>query len=305
MTKKTASLELKQESLMKAALPWLLLAFLSLIWGSSFILMKKALQVYTPEEVASLRVIFAGGVLLPVTIRKFSSEYLKHAKPLLAVGLLGSLIPAFLFATAQQHIYSALAGVLNGLTPLFVILMGLWFFRARVTRNQFLGILIGFVGSALLIFAGSGGSLSGVNLYALLIVLATLCYGIQANILKYYLEGLRPLVITAFALGSVLPFAVGYLFGATDFATHFSAAGQEALTALGFLAILGIVGTAMALVLFNKLLQLAGPVFSSSVTYLIPIVAVIWGVWDGEILSVQHFAGMAVIFGGLLLVSKK
>jgi drug/metabolite transporter (DMT)-like permease len=285
-------------------LAWTLLIILSIIWGSSFILMKKGLLAFDPGEIAALRIFSAAMFLLPVAIRNLRE--IKTRKQwifLFASGFLGSLIPAFLFPMAQTRIDSAVSGVLNALTPFFTILIGAILVKARFNHRIKIGILIGFGGSILLVTAGTAGEAFQVSYYALLIVLATILYGLNVNIIKYYLGDIRPVHITSFSMMMIGPFSLVYLI---FYADVIQTLRHDVLTfvPLFYIVFLGVVGTAISLVLFNKLVKITNIVFSSSVTYLIPIVAVIWGLIDGEKLFFQHYLGMIFIIIGVLLANK-
>jgi drug/metabolite transporter (DMT)-like permease len=285
-------------------LAWGLLGVLALIWGSSFILIKKGLVVYSAGEVGALRILSAALFLLPISLPKLKSVSRKQAAYLFLSGLMGSLIPAFLFAEAQTQLSSAVTGVLNALTPLFVLIVGVILFSQKINRESTLGLVIGFVGTAILILAGSGGDLGDMNFYALLVVLATFCYGNNLNLVKFYLQDLRPLAITSVSLFFVGIIAGVYLFTSTGFVDKLM--HQEgALLATTAIVTLGVVGTAVALILFNNLVKMTNPLFTSSVTYLIPVVAVIWGILDGENLSIGHFLGMATVITGVYLANRK
>jgi len=283
---------------------WMLLMVLALIWGSSFILIKKGLQVYDPGEVAGIRILAASIFLLPWAFANLKKVNKWNLKYLFFIGIAGSFIPAFLFAKAQTKIDSSLAGVLNATTPFFVLMIGAIFFGQLIYRRQSLGLTIGFLGTVVLVMAGSRGLVENINLYGLFVVLATFFYGINVNIIKYKLVGLRALTITSISLLIVLPFAAAYLFGFTDFMYKLNNA-DEALFSLGLVVLLGVMGTAIALVLFNKLVQITTPIFTSSVTYLIPVVAVLWGFLDGEMLLFAHYSGMAIIFVGVFITNHK
>lgn len=279
---------------------WLLLALLSLIWGSSFILIKKGLLVFSPGEVGAYRIVSAALVLLPLSLPRLKKLNKKQLANLVIAGLVGSFIPAFLFAKAQTQLSSSLTGVLNALTPLFVVLVGALFFGSKITPRNAWGLFIAFLGVLILITVKNGGGLNDfthINAYAFLVLLATLCYGINLNIIKHWFVALNPVEITAISLLLVLPFALIYLMLGTSFS--FKLVHQEgAYWALGYLTLLGVLGTAIALVIFNGLVKIATPVFASTVTYIIPIVAIGWGVLDGEVLLAGHYVGiLAVIFG--------
>ncbi|MEM7551943.1 MAG: DMT family transporter [Bacteroidota bacterium] len=282
---------------------WGFLITLALIWGSSFILIKKGLLSFSADEVGAIRITFAGLALLPFSIGKLKSVKKKNLKLLFITGILGNMIPAFLFAIAQTKLPSGITGILNALTPLFALTVGALFFKFKFALKDGLGLAIGLIGSIILILAGSGGDLVGINLYGLFVIGATLCYGTNINLIKVYLKDVRSLDIASISLFLVLPFGLVYLLGFSDF-THQIIQSSEARIALGYLAILGIIGTAFALVLFNSLVKMTTPVFASSVTYIIPIVAAVWGVVDGENLLTGHFIGMATIILGVYLANR-
>jgi drug/metabolite transporter (DMT)-like permease len=283
---------------------WSILLLLALVWGSSFILIKKALVAFDPFEVGGLRMVIAGAALLPFALRSFRNVRKEEWKYILLVGLLGNGIPAVLFPLAETVINSATAGILNVLTPLFTLLIGIFFFSLTFSRRKLLGVILGFAGTAVLILLGGQEISIGKNiLYSLLVVLAALLYGTSVNIIKKHLQDTNTVVITALALISVaIPYGIFLLLHGTP-QTLFLADG--AWLALGYIAILGVFGTSLALILFNRLVQVTDPVISSSVTYLIPVVAVAWGLADGESLGWAEVGGMAIILLGVWLVNKK
>lgn len=284
---------------------WSLLILLSLIWGSSFILIKKGLIGLTPLEVGSIRILSASLVLLPFAINNLRKIKKEQVKYLVSVGFVGSFLPAFLFAVAQTRLESSITGVLNALTPFFTILIGLWVFDQRQSSRVFIGIFIGFIGTVILITAGSGGKISNFNFYAFFVVLATLFYAMNVNITKYHLHGLRSLSITSISLAFVGPIAAIQLFFFTDFPVKIMEV-EGTLLATFYILLLGVIGTALALIIFNELVSLTDPVFTSSVTYIIPVVAVAWGLLDGETLLVSHLFGiLAVLFGVYITNSMK
>lgn len=286
------------------ALAWTMLLVLSLIWGSSFILIKRGLEVFSPIEVGSLRIVTAALFLAPIAISRFYRIKRNHLVLLFIIGLMGSLLPAFFFAIAQTKINSSLTGVLNALTPLFVLLMGIFFFRQKYVPGKLTGMVIGFAGTVALILSGSSGQFSDFNYYALFVVLATIFYGVNLNVIKYYLADLKALTITSVSLLFVGPLATMVLFGFTPFLDTM-AYTEGAWLAFGYIVTLGVVGTALALIIFNNLVQMTTPVFTSSVTYIIPIIAVIWGVVDGESLYLVHYVSMAAILLGVYLVNRR
>lgn len=285
-------------------LAWTILIILALVWGTSFILIKKGLVVYSAGEVGSLRILAACIFLLPVSLPKLRKLSKRHLKLLFGIGLLGTFIPAFLFAIGQTQLDSGITGVLNGLVPIFVVLVGAIFFKQKFEKAKYLGIFLAFVGTTILLTAGSEGGLSGFNYYAIFIVLATMCYGTNLNLIKYYLADLNAVVITGVSVLLVGPLAAVYLFIGTDF-TEKLAVAPGALEALGYVSLLGVMSTSIALILFNRLVQITTPIFSSMVTYLIPIVAIAWGILDGETLVAGQLVGIGAILVGVFITNRK
>jgi len=282
----------------------ILLLALSLIWGTSFILIKQGLKIFSPDQVGALRVAAAVIFLLPVAF-----QHLKELKPgdhwkLFISGMLAVFIPAFLFAIAQTHLNSSLAGILNTLSPIWTMLIGAIFFSQRFRGWAIFGIIISFVGCVVLAMARAGGGLGAFNVYALLIVLACACYGTNLNFLKFKLNYLQPMTTISVSLLLIAPLAYVYLFGFTDF-TYKMSHVDGAWKAFGFVIILALMSTAVANLLFYKLLKISSPLFASSVTYVMPIVSVMWGLIDGEVLLAGHFIGMGLILGGVFLANRK
>lgn len=276
---------------------WLKLLLLALVWGSSFMLIKKGLLIYTPTEVAALRLASAAAALAPFALWRLRRVKGKQWLVLLSVGMTGSLLPAFLFAFAQTQLDSGITGALNALTPLFTLIIGALVFHQWVSRRTMVGLAIGFIGTLILVLVQGNGEVA-LNAYAFFIVLATICYGLNLNFIKNYLPDLSPITITGVSLLMVLPVAILYLAGPADVAAKL-AASEQAWWSLLAVVTLGVVGTALALILFNHLVQIASAIFASSVTYLIPIVAVTLGVLDGELISLYQVGGMVLILLGV------
>lgn len=281
-----------------------LLLILSLIWGTSFILIKQGLKALSPAEVGALRVTAASLFLLPVALMRLKELKKGDHGKLLVSGLLGIFFPAFLFAAAQTNLNSSVAGILNTLSPVWTMILGALLFHQRFRGYAIVGIIISFGGSVLLTLARSGGSITGINSYALLIVLACAMYGANLNWLKFVVHDLSSMTIVSVSLLFIGPLAAIYLFAFTDF-THTLVSVPGAWTAFGYIVLLAFMSTALANLLFYKLLRISSPLFASSVTYVMPIVAVMWGVLDGEQLQAGHFVGMAAILGGVYLANKK
>ena len=269
---------------------------LSIIWGSSFILIKKSLIGLTPYQVGALRIVFTAVFLFVVGLRSVRTIKKTQWKWVVISGFLGSFFPPFLFAVAQTEIDSAVASILNSLTPLNTFILGILFFGILVTRRQIVGMLIGLTGTVVLITAGSDFNPNQNYWYTGLILISSLGYAININIIKRYLVDLSAIAVTVGNfLAIVFPSLIVLYF--TGFFSVVSS--SEAMqTALIYVLILSFFGTAIAKVLFNKLVQMASPVFAASVTYTMPLIAVLWGILDGELLSVyQLFGGIAILLG--------
>jgi len=289
----------------RPVLAWVLLCTMALVWGSSFILIKRSLEAFPPEQVAAGRIFFAFLFFVPFQayqIRKpdIQVSIRKQWPYLIAVGLTGFLIPAYLLAIAGVHINSSLSGALNSLSPLFTLLIGATFFGNRVPMRQILGILLGLVGSILLVFFSATGEFS-VNIYALLVVLATICYGTNTNLIGRYIRHMPALVSTAWIFFFIGLLALGALLP-TDIWTR--AANPQNGWSLVALATLGILASGMMSILFNRVIQLTSPLFGASVTYLIPIVALLWGLFDGEHIFAVQYLGMGICLLGIYLTNK-
>ncbi len=284
---------------------WVLLGTLALIWGSSFILMKRGLwhegvPMLSPGQVASARLAIAWAVLVPAVLRHWSLMR-PHWRPLLLAGLLGNGIPALLFATAQTRIDSALSGMLNSLTPLFTLLIGLLLFQVRARPAQLGGVLLGLVGALGLVVFDPGAGPTGWSLYALLPVMGTICYGASGNVVKHHLHSLPSTAAAALALTFVGPIGLGGCVVYDLPGTLQQVPG--AWKALGHVALLAMLSSAFSLVLWNALLKRTSAVRASAVTYLMPVVAIGWGLLDGERLGGMQVLMIAVVLGGVYLVS--
>lgn len=289
----------------KKAVSWIILIALSLVWGSSFILIKQGLRAFTSDEVAGLRITIASAFMLPFLIGHYKLDVKANLKGLLLMGVFGNLIPAFLFTKAETQISSSLTGMLNALTPMFTILIGMIAFNHKITKNQIMGVLIGLIGAIALVTLGDNGNDQSKNiLYCLLVAAATLCYAISVNGIKAYLGHVNSLTATVWSFTLIGPVAAIYLFGFTDVVNH-ATNHPEALRSLFYIAILAIVGSALSVVVFNVLIKLSGSVFAASCTYLIPIVAIGWGLFDGEIINLFQMLTVIVIIAGIWMINSK
>jgi drug/metabolite transporter (DMT)-like permease len=285
-------------------LSWILLIALSLVWGSSFILMKKGLEAFSSEEVAALRIGIAFIFLSPLIIKHYKINFKKYWPGLLLMGFFGNLIPAFLFTKAETYITSSLTGMLNALTPLFTIIVAIIWVKLKLTKIKFLGVIIGFLGAAGLMYFEESDSPSTNLRYSLLIVAATFCYAISINGIKKYLHDLNSVSATLWAFCITGPISLIYLFSFTNFNSHLSQ-NSAAYSSLGYIVILAVVGTALSVIIYNKLIKISGIVFASSCTYLIPIVAVGWGIFYGENVNLLQLLSILVIIASVYLINRR
>ncbi|HOY17426.1 MAG TPA: DMT family transporter [Haliscomenobacter sp.] len=282
---------------------YLVLGILSLVWGTSFILIKKSLEFFTPVQVACLRMSLSALAFVPVLIYNRKRMDWSRLPLLIVLGLCSSALPAILFSTAQQKISSATAGVLNSLTPLFTMIIGVLMFNVKVKWLQVIGILLGLAGAACLILMGKGGIANSPVGYALLIVLATLCYATGTNLIASKFRDMDSLLVSAGSFGTVgVPMGIYLLLG-TDFIPRLAALPNPWL-AMGYVATLSWVGTVLATIIFFKVIQQTSAIFGATVAYLMPIVAILWGVLDGEKIGLLHVVCMAIILLGVSLSRK-
>lgn len=283
-------------------LAWIILIGLAIIWGSSFILVKRGLEAFSPLQVAAIRTtvgfsvlsIYALWVIQKVPRRKFIFLFLS--------GMMGIFIPAFLFSFAQTKLSSSLAGILNALTPLFTLLIGIAFYQQKGSQAKYWGVFLGLIGSVGLSLLSAKAGTLGFNSYIFLVVTATVLYGINVNLVKHYLSDVKPIYVSTLSLFYIGPLAL-ITFWQTDVITTLQTqkgSGQ----ALMYLILLGTFSTVIATIFFNYLLQVSSAVFASSVTYLIPIVAIIWGFLDKENLHWSHLLCFGIILLGVWLVNK-
>lgn len=278
---------------------WLLLLLIGTIWGSSFILIKKGLVVFSDTQIAALRMGLAWIVTLPFLLPRVREINNKEWLILLSVGLFGNGIPAFLFAYAQTKLDSSLTGMLNSLVPILTMVFGLLLFGLRTWTVQVIGLVIGFIG-ALMLIAMPGG-INGFRPEALLVVFASACYAFNLNMVRKFLPTMPSMLITAGSFLWIGPLCLIYLFS-TDFLMRFE--HEHALFSFGAIATLAIVGTTLAVLMFNRLIQSGGPLFASMVTYIVPVVAIGWGFLDDEQISSWSVMGVLIILTGVYLVNK-
>ena len=283
---------------------WLYLLILSLIWGSSFILIKKSLLGFNAYQQGALRTVITGILLFSVGLKSVKLIKKNEWKWIVITGALGSFFPAFLFAIAETQIDSAVTSILNSLVPLNTVIFGVILFNIASTKRQILGVIIGFIGTSILILEGSELNPEQNYYYAGFILLATCMYAINVNIIKKHLQYLKPLSIaTGNYVVIIIPAIIVLVY--SDFFQQKTFVNPNFKVAMLSIVVLSVFGTALAKVLYNKLVQISTPVFASSVTYLMPIVALIWGVMDGEGFSLAQALGSFIILLGVFMSHKR
>ncbi len=287
---------------------WLLLLLLACIWGSSFILMKKGMftssgeAIFSAPQVASTRILLAALVLFPFAIPSLKKLFhRKNAWRFLSVGLSGNLIPAFLFTYAETGISSGLAGMLNSFTPIFTLLVGVLLFQIKAKLFQVIGAVIGTAGIFLLVILGKSASFTGNMEQIIAVIIATLLYGLSLNLIKHKLAGFTSIEITSLSFASILiPSAFAFFYFQTPAVMFTNPAAGPAFL---YISILGIIGTAMAVFLFNGIIKKSSALFASSVTYLIPIVAVLIGLSFSEEITYNQVGAMVIVLLGVFIVN--
>jgi drug/metabolite transporter (DMT)-like permease len=281
---------------------WVIMIFLSLVWGCSFILIKKSLLAFDPVQLACLRLGISALAFTPVVWWNRKDIDWSYWKKFIAVGLTGSGIPAFLFFFAQTRISSSTAGLLNSLTPIWTLLIGVFIFRLPFNKIKFIGVLLGFTGAASLIVLGSNVAMGGNPLFGLLIVIASLCYASSVNMVQAFFSHTKPIIISSMSFFLIgFPALIYLLF--SDLASVLKS-DDQALYSLGAVTILSLLGTVTASILFYNLVQRTSAIFGSTVTYLMPLVALLMGFADGETISVYHILGMITILIGVFITKK-
>lgn len=282
---------------------WIYLILLSLVWGSSFILIKKGLVGLSPLELGSFRIIFAAIFLGMIGFKSLLKINRSQWRWIFLSAFLGSFFPVYLFAFAETEIDSAIASILNSTTPLMTLILGILFFRIAFTQNKALGVIIGLLGTLGLIFSGAQVNPDQNYFYSGLVIVASACYAINVNIIKRYMHDISALgITTGNFLVLLIPSLIVLYF--TGFSVDEVSENPELSLSLLYVLILGVVGTGIAMIIFNKLIQISDPVFSTSVTYTIPLVALGWGFLDGELFSYLQLISALVILLGVFLVNR-
>jgi drug/metabolite transporter (DMT)-like permease len=283
---------------------WAYLFTLAIVWGSSFILIKKGLVGLTPLQLGSLRTVISSLFIFMIGYKSLKTILNPQWKWVILSGFIGTFLPAFLFAFAETEVDSGIVSILNALVPLNATLIGLAIFKIASTKIQIFGVILGFIGASMLIFNSMELNPDQNYLYAGFVVLATVMYGFNVNIIKHYLQEVKPIAIaTGNFIAIVIPALIVLIF--SGFFTAQTFEQQSIYSSIGFVAILAVFGTVMAKIIFNNLIQISSPVFASSVTYLMPLVALLWGLFDGELFGLDQGLASLLILGGIYLANKK
>lgn len=286
-------------------LKWIFLGLLAIIWGSSFILIKKGLVGLTALQVGSLRTVFASLFMVIIGLRSLRHIKGGQWKWIIFSGFFGTFFPAYLFSFAETEIDSAIVSILNSTTPLLSMLLGIFIFEAAFIKKKFIGVMVGLAGTTALILSGAAVNPDQNYWYSLLVILASLFYGFNANVIKRHLQTIPALAITT---GNFMVIAIPALIvlSTTGFFSTEVLSAPEVPLSLLYVAVLGVIGTGAALIMFNKLIQISDPVFSTSVTYLVPLVALGWGALDGEKFTlIQLVSGLVILLGVLIVNNTK
>lgn len=283
---------------------WAYLFTLAIVWGSSFILIKKGLVGLTPLQLGSLRTVISSLFIFMIGYKSLKTILNPQWKWVILSGFIGTFLPAFLFAFAETEVDSGIVSILNALVPLNATLIGLAIFKIASTKIQIFGVILGFIGASMLIFNSMELNPDQNYLYAGFVVLATVMYGFNVNIIKHYLQEVKPIAIaTGNFIAIVIPALIVLIF--SGFFTTETFEQESIYSSIGFVAILAVFGTVMAKIIFNNLIQISSPVFASSVTYLMPLVALLWGLFDGELFGLDQGLASLLILGGIYLANKK
>ena len=283
---------------------WVYLFTLAIVWGSSFILIKKGLVGLTPLQLGSLRTVISSLFIFVIGYKSLKTILNHQWKWVILSGFIGTFLPAFLFAFAETEVDSGIVSILNALVPLNATLIGLAIFKIASTKTQIFGVILGFIGASMLIFNSMELNPDQNYLYAGFVVLATVMYGFNVNIIKHYLQEVKPIAIaTGNFIAIVIPALIVLIF--SGFFTTETFEQESIYSSIGFVAILAVFGTVMAKIIFNNLIQISSPVFASSVTYLMPLVALLWGLFDGELFGLDQGLASLLILGGIYLANKK
>ena len=283
---------------------WFYLFLLALTWGSSFILIKKGLLGLSPFQLGSLRTVMSSLFIFTIGFKSLKTIQSHQWKWIIITGFIGTFFPSFLFSFAETEVDSGIVSILNSLVPLNTVLIGLAVFKITSTKTQVFGVILGFVGASMLIFNSMELHPDQNYLYAGFVILATVMYASSVNIIKRYLQDVKPIAIaTGNFVAIIIPAILVLSF--SNFFTTETFQNDTIYMSIGSVAILSLFGTVMAKIIFNSLIQISSPVFASSVAYLMPLVALLWGLLDGEVFGINQGLAASLILLGVYLVNKK
>ena len=283
---------------------WFYLFLLALTWGSSFILIKKGLLGLSPFQLGSLRTVMSSLFIFTIGFKSLKTIQSHQWKWIIITGFIGTFFPSFLFAFAETEVDSGIVSILNSLVPLNTVLIGLAVFKITSTKTQVFGVILGFVGASVLIFNSMELHPDQNYLYAGFVILATVMYASSVNIIKRYLQDVKPIAIaTGNFVAIIIPAILVLSF--SNFFTTETFQNDTIYISIGSVAILSLFGTVMAKIIFNSLIQISSPVFASSVAYLMPLVALLWGLLDGEVFGINQGLASSLILLGVYLVNRK
>ena len=283
---------------------WFYLFLLALTWGSSFILIKKGLLGLSPFQLGSLRTVMSSLFIFTIGFKSLKTIQSHQWKWIIITGFIGTFFPSFLFAFAETEVDSGIVSILNSLVPLNTVLIGLAVFKITSTKTQVYGVILGFVGASMLIFNSMELHPDQNYLYAGFVILATVMYASSVNIIKRYLQDVKPIAIATGNFAAIIIPAI-LVLSFSNFFTAETFQNDTIYISIGSVAILSLFGTVMAKIIFNSLIQISSPVFASSVAYLMPLVALLWGLLDGEVFGINQGLASSLILLGVYLVNKK
>ncbi|MFM9946246.1 MAG: DMT family transporter [Bacteroidia bacterium] len=286
----------------KSPLAWFLLIVLSVIWGSSFILMHEGLKAYSSTQLAAYRICIAGILFLPFGIANLFKVEKSDIKWFALSGLMGNFIPAFCFAYAQTYLQSSTAGALNALTPFFTLIAGIFLFSKIFNKYKIIGIVIGLIGALTLIIAKPGGGIETNYEYGIIIIISTLFYGTNVNVIESKLSKYSPMYIASIPLSLIfIPGLICLILFNFPFSSALSSPYIKSTLSI---SALGLLGTGLSLVLFNRLIQITNGLFASTVTYMMPVVSTLWGLYYHESIGLIQIMALCLILLGILVVRK-
>jgi len=283
---------------------YFLFIIIAITWGSSFILIKKTLLVFTPYQIGAFRAGFSGLLLSFIGFPALMKMSKKDVFWIALSGLFGNLLVVFIFPIAQQGVSSSLAGIINALDPIFTLILGAVLFGISNKRLQYMGAIIGFLGAAVLVSSSNAENGESHFFYTILLIIGSALYAISALIIEKKLPHLKSTHIsTGIYTIWMLPSLV--ILGFSGFFTDIDYSQNETLTALGYLVFLTVISTTLVMFLFFKLVQDTSAVFVSMISLLIPVVSVIWGILDNEKFTMWYAIGGLLILISMYLIQEK